>query len=57
MGGEANVEVLWRELLRLLEEEVAAMQAAFEEEVKAAGRDGRDRAGLPAWLWRGNREC
>ena len=33
MGGEANVEVLWRELLRLLEEEVAAVQAAFEEEV------------------------
>ena len=33
MGGEANVEVLWRELLRLLEEEVAAVKAAFEEEV------------------------
>ena len=33
MGGEANVEVLWRELLRLLEEEIAAVQAAFEEEV------------------------
>jgi hypothetical protein len=35
MGGEANVEVLWRELLRLLEEEIAAVQAAFEEEMKA----------------------
>jgi len=34
MGGEANVEVLWRELLRLLEEEIAAVQAAFEEEMK-----------------------
>jgi hypothetical protein len=33
MGGEANVEVLWRELLRLLEEEIAAVKAAFEEEV------------------------
>jgi hypothetical protein len=33
MGGEANVEVLWRELLRLLEEEIAAVQAPFEEEV------------------------
>ncbi len=33
MGGEANVEVLWRELLRLLEEEVAAVKAAFEEEI------------------------
>jgi hypothetical protein len=33
MGGEANVEVLWRELLRLLEEEIGAVQAAFEEEV------------------------
>ncbi len=30
MGGEANVEVLWRELLRLLGEEIAAVQAAFE---------------------------
>jgi len=26
--------VLWRELLRLLEEEIAAVQAAFEEEMK-----------------------
>jgi hypothetical protein len=34
MGGEANVEVLWRELLRLLEEEIAAVQAAFAEEMK-----------------------
>jgi hypothetical protein len=34
MGGEANVEVLWRELLRLLEEEIAAVEAAFEEEMK-----------------------
>ena len=34
MGGEANVEVLWRELLRLLEEEIAAVQAAFEEEMQ-----------------------
>ena len=34
MGGEANVDVLWRELLRLLEEEIAAVQAAFEEEMK-----------------------
>ena len=33
MGGEANVDVLWRELLRLLEEEVAAVKAAFEEEL------------------------
>ena len=33
MGSEANVDVLWRELLRLLEEEVAAVKAAFEEEV------------------------
>jgi hypothetical protein len=35
MGGEANVDVLWRELLRLLEEEIAALKAAFKEEVKA----------------------
>jgi hypothetical protein len=34
MGGEANVDVLWRELLRLLQEEVAAVKAAFAEEVK-----------------------
>jgi hypothetical protein len=34
MGGEANVEVLWRELLRLLEEEIAAVRAAFEEEME-----------------------
>jgi len=34
MGGEANVDVLWRELLRLLEEEIAAVRAAFEEEMK-----------------------
>jgi hypothetical protein len=34
MGGEANVEVLWRELLRLLEEEIAAVQAAFKEEME-----------------------
>ncbi len=33
MGGEANVDTLWRELLRLLEEEIAALKAAFEEEV------------------------
>jgi hypothetical protein len=35
MGGQANVDPLWRELLRLLEEEVAAVKAAFEEEVAA----------------------
>jgi hypothetical protein len=35
MGGEANVDTLWRELLRLLEEEVAAVEAAFAEEMKA----------------------
>jgi hypothetical protein len=35
MGGEANVDVLWRELLRLLEEEIAALKAAFAEEVAA----------------------
>jgi len=35
MGGEANVDVLWRELLRLLGEEVAALKAAFAEEVAA----------------------
>jgi hypothetical protein len=35
MGGEANVDVLWRELLRLLAEEIAALKAAFKEEVKA----------------------
>jgi len=34
MGGEANLERLWQEMLRLLEEEMAAVQAAFEEEVK-----------------------
>jgi hypothetical protein len=35
MGGEANVDTLWRELQRLLEKEVAALKAAFAEEVKA----------------------
>jgi hypothetical protein len=35
MGGEANVDPLWRELLRLLEEEIAALKAAFAAEVKA----------------------
>ena len=35
MGGAANVDILWRELLRLLEEEIAAVKAAFEEEMKA----------------------
>ena len=34
MGGAANVDILWQELLRLLEEEIAAVKAAFEEEVK-----------------------
>ena len=34
MGGEANVEVLWREMLRLLDEEIVALKAAFEEEMK-----------------------
>jgi len=34
MGGAANVDILWREMLRLLEEEIAALKAAFEEEVK-----------------------
>ena len=34
MGGAANVDNLWRELVRLLEEEAAAVQAAFEEEMK-----------------------
>ncbi len=33
MGGAANVDILWREMLRLLEEEIAAVKAAFEEEV------------------------
>jgi hypothetical protein len=50
MGGEANVEVLWRELLRLLEEEIAAVEAAFAEEMKvqeekdAIERDARSTA-------------
>jgi len=35
MGGEGNVDVLMRELLRLLGEEVAAVKAAFEAAVKA----------------------
>jgi len=35
MGGEAGVEALRRELLTLLEEEIAAVEAAFGEEVKA----------------------
>jgi len=35
MGGEAGVEALRRELLTLLEEEVAVVKAAFAEEVKA----------------------
>jgi hypothetical protein len=35
MGGQANVDVLWREMLRLLEEEIATVKAAFAEEVKA----------------------
>jgi hypothetical protein len=35
MGGQANVDPLWREMLRLLEEEIAAVKAAFAEEVKA----------------------
>jgi hypothetical protein len=35
MGGQANVDVLWREMLRLLEEEIAVLKAAFAEEVKA----------------------
>ena len=33
MGGAANVGILWGELLRLLDEEIAALKAAFEEEV------------------------
>ena len=33
MGGAANVDILWGELLRLLDEEIAALKAAFEEEV------------------------
>jgi hypothetical protein len=40
MGGEANVDVLWRELLRLMEEEIAAVKAAFEEE--AAAQEEKD---------------
>jgi hypothetical protein len=44
MGGEANVDRLWRETLRLLEEEIAAVKAAFEEEKKAQERkDAADR--------------
>jgi hypothetical protein len=35
MGGAAGVEALHHELVRLLEEETAAVEAAFEEEVKA----------------------
>ena len=35
MGGAANVDNLWHELLRLLEEEITAVRAAFEEEMKA----------------------
>jgi hypothetical protein len=35
MGGEAGVETRYRELVRLLEEESAAVEAAFAEEVKA----------------------
>jgi len=34
MGGAVNVDILWRELLRLLDEEIVALKAAFEEEVK-----------------------
>jgi hypothetical protein len=44
MGGEANVDVLWRELLRLMEEEIAALKAAFKEEVKVqAEKDAIER--------------
>ncbi|MGA2074805.1 MAG: sulfatase-like hydrolase/transferase, partial [Terriglobia bacterium] len=35
MGGAAGVEALHQEVVRLLEEETAAVEAAFEEEVKA----------------------
>ncbi|MGA2076823.1 MAG: hypothetical protein ABSH52_25325, partial [Terriglobia bacterium] len=35
MGGAAGVEALHHELVRLLEEEIAAVEAAFGEEVKA----------------------
>jgi hypothetical protein len=35
MGGEANVDPLWRELLRLLEEEIAVVEKQFAAEVKA----------------------
>jgi hypothetical protein len=35
MGGAAGVEALHHELVRLLEEEIAAVKAAFGEEVKA----------------------
>jgi hypothetical protein len=35
MGGEANVDPLWRELLRLLEEEIAVVEKQFAAEVAA----------------------
>jgi len=44
MGGEAGVEALHHELVRLLEEEVAAVEAAFAEEVQAQEeKDGIER--------------
>ena len=35
MGGEANMNLLWQELVRLLEEEIAALKVRFAEAVKA----------------------
>jgi hypothetical protein len=44
MGGAAGVEALHQELVRLLEEEIAAVEAAFGEEVKAQEeKDGIER--------------
>jgi hypothetical protein len=40
MGGAANVDILWGELLRLLDEEIASLKAALEEEV--AMQEGMD---------------
>jgi hypothetical protein len=44
MGGAAGVEALHQELVRLLQEEIAAVEAAFGEEVKAQEeKDGIER--------------
>ena len=45
-GGEAGVEARFKELVRLLDEQIAAEEAAFAEEMQAQERQVRDRAGL-----------